>query len=186
MSYPEVDSTGVSNISQYKTVPADSSLPEITQTPLLLDRWANDVKPLLECDGESAEPIPQSREFKLAGTLRIDCHVKGMVDAGSGTLIVGRLGHCEADAFVGTALVDGIVSGNIHASKLIALGPEAHVIGDLEAPSILIGRGAIFEGRCHMLTVTESSHDSESDQPHPATSGSSELERDGMAVGAAG
>ena len=129
---------------------------------------------------------PWDEAFTLERTLRIDCHVKGVLDVGSGTLIVGRLGHCEAEAFVGMALVEGMVSGNIHASKLIALGSEARVIGDLEAPSILIGHGAIFEGRCQMLPATESGHGSDSEQPHSSMSGNSEPERDGVAVAAAG
>ena len=183
MSYCEVDSTCVSDISQYKPVPADSS-PSLDETSLL-DRWANDVKPSLECDGEPAESILTANEaFTFAGTLRIDCHVKGVLDAGSGTLIVGRLGHCEAEAFVGTALVDGVVSGNIHASKLVALGSEAHVIGDIEAPRVLIRRGAIFEGTCHMLSPTESSHDSDSAQPHSSMSFNNESERDGVGAAA--
>ena len=186
MSYCEVDSTCVSDISQYKPVPADSS-PSLNETSLQFDRWANDVKPFLECNCEPAESIPLSNEaFTFAGTLRIDCHVKGLLDAGSGTLIVGRLGHCEGEAFVGTALVEGVVSGNIHASELIALGAEARVTGDIEAPTISIGRGAIFEGRCHMLRATaESSHGPDSEQPHSAISFSYDSERDGVAVAAA-
>ena len=109
-----------------------------------------------------------------------------MLDAGSGTLIVGRLGHCEAEAFVGTALVDGVVTGNIHASKLVALGSEARVIGDIEAPTILIRHGAVFEGSCHMLKPAESTQDSDSEPSQSSTSFSSESERDGVAVAAAG
>jgi cytoskeletal protein CcmA (bactofilin family) len=185
MSYREVDSTCVSDISQYKPVPADNSA-SLTETSLL-DRWTNDVKPLLECDSEPAESIgPSDEALTLEGTLRIDCHVKGVLDAGAGTLIVGRLGHCEAEAFVGTALVEGLVSGNIHASELIALGAEACVTGDIEAPSISIARGAIFEGRCHMLRATKSSDDSDNEQPHSSTSFSYESERDDAAVAAAG
>ena len=187
MSYREVDSTGVSDISQYKPVAADSSPSQITQTALELDHWANNVKPSLECDSEPAESIGPSNEASTPeGTLRIDCHVKGVLDAGSGTLIIGRLGHCEAEAFVGTALVDGVVTGNIHASKLVALGSEACVIGDIEAPTILIRRGAMFEGRCHMLRPTESTHDSDGEQSQSSSSLSSESERDGVAVATAG
>src|SRR2546423_15113135 len=183
MSYSEVDSTCVSEISQYKSVPTDNS-PSLHETSHQFDRWANDVKPSLECDGEPAESTGLSHEaLTPEGTLRIDCHVKGVLDAGSGTLIVGRLGHCEGEAIVGTALVEGVVSGNIHASELIALGAEAHVTGDIEAPSISIGRGAIFEGRCHMLRATaESSHGSDSEQPHTSKTLTHESERDGVAV----
>jgi len=187
MSYCEVDSTCVSDISQYKPVPADSS-PSLNETSLQFDRWANDVKPFLEGNCEPAESIPLSNEaFTFAGTLRIDCHVKGVLDAGSGTLIVGRLGHCEGEAFAGTALVEGVVSGNIHASELIALGAEACVTGDIETPSISIGRGAIFEGRCHMLRATaESSHGSDNEQRHASMSFNNESEHDDVAVAAAG
>lgn len=186
MSYCEVDSTYVSDISQYRPVPADNS-PSLNETSLQFDRWANDVKPLLECDGEPAESIPLSHGTgTLDGTVRIDCHIKGALDAGSSTLIVGLLGHCEAELFVGTALVDGVVSGNIHASKLIVLGSEARVIGDIEAPSILIRQGAIFEGKVHMLRPTESKQTSDSEQPDSSTSGSYESEPDNVAVAAAG
>jgi cytoskeletal protein CcmA (bactofilin family) len=187
MSYCEVDSTYVSDISQYKPVPADSSPSQISQTSHQFDRWANDVKPSLECDSEPAESIGPAPEASVPeGTLRIDCHVKGRLDAGSGTLIVGRLGHCEAEVFVGTALVDGVVTGNIHASKLVALGSEACVIGDIEAPTILIRRGAMFEGRCHMLRPAESNLATDSEQSHSSTSFSYEPECDYAAVAAAG
>ena len=186
MSHGEVNSTYVSDISQYKPVPADSSS-SLTENSLQFAHWANDVKPSLECDSEPAESIGLSKEASTPeGTLRIDCHVKGVLDAGSGTLIVGRFGHCEAEVFVGTALVDGVVSGNIHASKLVALGSEARVVGDIEAPTILIRHGAMFEGTCHMLTAAESTHDSDSEQSQSSSSFSSESERDGAAVAAAG
>ena len=184
MSFGEVNSTCVSDLSQYKPVPADNSR---SRTSLEFDHWANEVKPFLECDSESAESIgPSPAASTPEGTLRIDCHVKGELDVGSGTLIVGRFGHCEAEVFVGTALVDGIVSGNIHASKLVALGSEARVIGDIEAPTILIRNGAMFEGTCHMMTPAESDLDSDSEQPHSSTSFNDESERDGVAVAAAG
>src|SRR2546423_15322588 len=125
MSYCEVDSTCVSDISQYKPVPADSS-PSLNETSLQFDRWANDVKPFLECNCEPAESILLSNEaFTFAGTLRIDCHVKGGLVAESGPLIVGRLGHCEWEAFVGTLLVDGALDATIHAAQLFALRSEA-------------------------------------------------------------
>jgi len=78
------------------------------------------------------------------------------------------------------------VTGNIHASKLVALGSEACVIGDIEAPTILIRQGAMFEGRCQMLRPTESTHDSDSEQSRSSNSFSSESERDDAAVAAAG
>ena len=184
MSYGEVNSTCVSDLSQYKPVPADNSR---SRTSLEFDHWANEVKPFLECDSESVEPIrPSPAASTPPETLRIDCHVKGELDVGSGTLIVGRFGHCEAEVFVGTALVDGIVSGNIHASKLVALGSEARVIGDIEAPTVLIRHGAMFEGTCHMLRPAESTQDSDSEQSRSSSSLSSESEPDGVAVAAAG
>jgi cytoskeletal protein CcmA (bactofilin family) len=187
MSHGEVHSTCVSDISQYKPVPADNSASRINQTSVEFDHWAHHVKPSLECLSEPEESIGSAHAPSTPeATLRIDCHVKGVLDAGSGTLIVGRLGQCEADLFVGTALVDGIVSGNIHASKLVALGSEARVIGDIEAPTILIRNGAMFEGTCHMLTASESTHHPDSDQPHSSTSLNDESERDGLAVAAAG
>lgn len=151
MLYREVDSTCIRHPSQPRAVPADN-LRQTTELGFLLDRWSRDVRPFLENACASIEAAPQSDKsgFTFEGTLRIDCHVKGVLPSGEGTLIVGKQGRCEADAFVGTALIKGVVIGNIHASELIEIEGFGRVTGSLEAPAICIGKGAVFEGECNL------------------------------------
>src|SRR5947208_12631205 len=97
MSYCEVDSTCVSDISQYKPVPADSSH-SLNETSLQFDRWANDVKPFLECNCEPAESIPLSNEaFRFQGTCRLFVPAKAVLIGGSGRLLLGSRGYWDGE-----------------------------------------------------------------------------------------
>lgn len=160
MSYRDVDSTCVADDSQYEPVPSNSH-PQVTDTTQLLAQWIKDVRPFLEhgcASFETSEPSGPSG-FTFEGTLRVDCHLKGALPSGPGTLIVGKRGHCDANAHVGTALVEGVFNGNLHASELIQIAGEARVTGNIEAPAISIGRDAVFEGQCHMVpSHADSSH----------------------------
>jgi cytoskeletal protein CcmA (bactofilin family) len=151
MSYREVESTCVTDISRYEVVPSDNPPSEITATARLFDQWTQEVKPLLEkgCAWIQADR-PREQGFTFDGTLRIDGHVKGVLPSGPGTLIVGKSGRCDADASVRVALIKGVVNGNLRASELIEIESEARVTGNIEAPSISIEPGAVFEGNCHM------------------------------------
>jgi cytoskeletal protein CcmA (bactofilin family) len=169
MSLREVESTCRTAISQYEVVPSDNPQSEMAETCRLFDQWAQEVKPFLENGCAWIEvDRPNEQDFTFEGTLRINCHLKGVLPSGPGTLIVGEGGRCDADARVRVALIKGVVNGNLRASELIEIDSEARVVGNLEAPSITIGPGAVFEGNCHVLPQpTESARDS---HEHPALS----------------
>lgn len=50
----------------------------------------------------------------------------------------------------GPVLVEGRVEGNIKSSTQIKLFPSAMVNGILDAPSIVVVAGAVFDGELHM------------------------------------
>ena len=171
MSHREVESTCVTDISQYEVVPSDNSQSEVPSARLF-DQWSQEVKPFLENACASIE-VDQSIEqgFTFDGTLRIDCHVKGVLPSGQGTLIVGREGRCDADASVRVAVIKGVVNGDLRASELIEIESGARVNGNIEAPSICIQPGAVFEGNCRMLArEEESERHSHEHQDRPALS----------------
>jgi cytoskeletal protein CcmA (bactofilin family) len=86
-----------------------------------------------------------SLSFK--GIVRIDGRFKGDVK-GEGTLIVGETAVMECDLHAATVIVSGEVRGHIIAGdKIEALAP-AKVFGDVEAPSVIINAGVVFEGNC--------------------------------------
>src|ERR1041385_6450983 len=171
MSYREVESTCVTDISRYEVVSSDNPPSEITATARLFQQWMQDVKPVLENGCARIEvDRPHEQGFTFDGTLRIDGHVKGALPSGPGTLIVGKRGRCDADASVRVALIKGVVNGDLRASELIEIESEARVTGNIEAPSICIQPGAVFEGNCRMLTREESERHSHEPQERPALS----------------
>lgn len=89
--------------------------------------------------------------FNFEGTLRIDCYVTGVVRSQTGTLIVSQTAELQANIFVATAIVDGLVRGDIRATERVELGSQALVIGNIETPALSIQPGAMFEGQCHFL-----------------------------------
>jgi cytoskeletal protein CcmA (bactofilin family) len=87
-------------------------------------------------------------EFK--GMLRIDGRFTGRITSEKGTLIVSAGGRVDANLWVGTAKVNGIVNGDITAAERIELGRSAQVRGNIQTPSLVVEQGAVFEGGCRM------------------------------------
>lgn len=87
-------------------------------------------------------------EFK--GMLRIDGRFTGRITSEKGTLIVSAGGRVDANLWVGTAKVNGVVNGDITAAERIELGRSAQVRGQIQTPVLVIEQGAIFEGGCRM------------------------------------
>ena len=89
------------------------------------------------------------------GTLFINGHVKGTVESGSGTIVIGEGAVIHADVFVSNATVSGELKGTLSATELIKLHPSARVNGTINAPRIQIDPGAIIDGRCTTGTLKD-------------------------------
>lgn len=83
-------------------------------------------------------------------TVRIDGDFKGEIHA-SGTLIAGDSAHIEGELRVGTAVITGEVVGLIEAKTRVELQSPAKVMGEIRTPNLIIGDGAVFDGKCVML-----------------------------------
>jgi len=116
-----------------------------------------DTGPYFEAWLESLRPSPktidsaQPSQFTFEGTLRLDGYVTGVVRSQKGTLIISETAALQANIFVATAIVDGLVRGNIHATESVDLGSQARVIGNIETPTLAIQPGAMFAGQCDSL-----------------------------------
>ena len=88
------------------------------------------------------------------GTLRIDGHYKGEI-VSSGNLIVGEEGLIEADIQVSYIVIQGEIHGNILADQRVDIRSPAKVFGNIEAPTVIIDEGAIFEGQTKMYRAKE-------------------------------
>jgi cytoskeletal protein CcmA (bactofilin family) len=82
------------------------------------------------------------------GTLFLNSHLKGSIESRSGEIVVGEDAVIHADVFVQAATIKGEIKGAISATERIEIHPPARVFGDLDAPTVRIDAGVIFEGNC--------------------------------------
>jgi cytoskeletal protein CcmA (bactofilin family) len=87
-------------------------------------------------------------EFQNA--IRLDGSVKGEIFSKAGTVIIGETAVINARINVDIAVIMGKVNGTIDARKRIEVYPPACVVGDIQAPTILIESGVMFNGNCSM------------------------------------
>lgn len=129
----------------------DSSCGEFADLPpdttSFFEAWLDSLRPSAKIVDN---PAPAS-QFKFEGTLRLDCYVTGVVRSQTGTLIISETAELQANIFVATAIIDGLVRGDIRATERVELGSKARVIGNIETPALAIQPGAMFEGQCRFL-----------------------------------
>ena len=96
-----------------------------------------------------------SGEMNFQALLRVDGKMTGRIASENGTLIVGASGQVEANITVASAVVNGLVRGDIVVSEKIELGRTAQVVGNIQAPRLVMEDGALLEGNCSMLKAKE-------------------------------
>lgn len=94
-------------------------------------------------------------ETNFQSMLRVDGHLTGSVTSENGTLIVGSTGRVDANILVAAALINGTVNGDIIAAERLELGRTARIVGNIQAPRLLMDDGAILEGNCQMINAKE-------------------------------
>jgi cytoskeletal protein CcmA (bactofilin family) len=94
-------------------------------------------------------------EANFKAMMRVDGHLSGRVSSSSGTLIVGANGKVDANIEVAVAVIHGTINGDIIATQRLELGRAAKVHGNIQTPSLIIEQGAIFEGSCKMLQMSQ-------------------------------
>ena len=140
---PAPESPGQSLLNDSSRGESADSLPD---TSLYFEAWLDSLRPV-----KIIESPARASQFNFEGTLRLDCYVTGVVSSQTGTLIVSETAELQANIFVATAIVDGLLRGDIRATERVELGSQARVIGNIETPALAIQPGAMFEGQCHFL-----------------------------------
>ena len=85
-----------------------------------------------------------------------DLNVFGTVEGAirlTQSLFVERSGVVRANVAVRSAVVSGVVIGNIAASEAVELTAEGRMFGDITAPRVIIADGAAFKGHIDMAEV---------------------------------
>lgn len=96
-------------------------------------------------------------ESSFKSMLRVDGRFSGRISSGTGTLIVGAGGQVDANIEVDVCTIHGVVNGDIIAGQRIELGRAAKLNGNIQAPSLVIEQGAVFEGSCKMTQAKTAS-----------------------------
>jgi cytoskeletal protein CcmA (bactofilin family) len=90
--------------------------------------------------------------FLVRGNLRIDGTFEGttlVVDQ----LQIGEKAKVKTNITATSVVVEGLIIGNITASRRILLLSTARVLGDLKTPELIIQDGVILEGNCTISHV---------------------------------
>ena len=88
-------------------------------------------------------------KLKFEGALRIDGRFEGEI-AAKGNLIIAEEAVVSADVLVSYASISGEFHGNITAEQRVDLHAPGKVFGNIQAPSVVIDEGVIFEGNTRM------------------------------------
>jgi cytoskeletal protein CcmA (bactofilin family) len=88
--------------------------------------------------------------LRLRESFRIDGEFRGSIESGS-TVIVGEAAGIEADVRGRDVIVAGAVVGNVVATRQLTIRGSGRIHGDVETPSLVVERGAVFNGTTKMV-----------------------------------
>lgn len=88
-------------------------------------------------------------ELSFEDTFRVDGRLSGKV-VSKGDLVVGERGEVNGTVEVGRVYVSGTLKGTVKAKARIEITAGGRLLGDIEAPILVIEEGGFYEGRCTM------------------------------------
>jgi cytoskeletal protein CcmA (bactofilin family) len=102
-------------------------------------------------------------------SLRVEGEFRGEIESAA-TVFVSETGAVEAPIRARTVEIHGAVVGNVIASREIVISASGRLHGDVESPSVVVERGATFNGRVRMYRPERSLQDSDLPEQHSAAS----------------
>jgi cytoskeletal protein CcmA (bactofilin family) len=88
-------------------------------------------------------------QLTFHGATRIDGHVDGEILC-HGRLTIGEGAEIRAKVSGEVVVIYGHVEGDVTAKEKVELGAPARLLGNIEAPRLVVAEGVAFEGRCAM------------------------------------
>ena len=96
-----------------------------------------------------ARGVEMNGSLVVPQSLRIDGEFRGKLDSGA-SVLVSDSGAVEAPIRARTVEIYGAVVGDIVATREVVIHPTGRLHGDVETPSLVVARGATFNGRTRM------------------------------------
>ena len=133
--------------------------PETPSTPLAVEppaaaepvagpgRRFTDTLP--SCDSTIATGLRLRGTVSGSGSLRIEGDFEGRIEI-EGLCHVARSGRVVGPITAGDAIVEGEVEGRLAVKRRIELSASATVKGDIEAPTVAVAEGCLFDGNMNM------------------------------------
>jgi cytoskeletal protein CcmA (bactofilin family) len=90
-------------------------------------------------------------KLHFEGQVRIDGTFTGEITT-TDLLVIGEGAKVSATINCGSVEIKGDITGNINASDSILLRATARVQADIYAPSLVVDKGAVFEGNSRMTS----------------------------------
>jgi cytoskeletal protein CcmA (bactofilin family) len=91
--------------------------------------------------------------FEFPGTFRLNCRVKGTLISEQ-SLILGERAEVDGRIDGNVVVISGKFDGIIVARSRVQLESTAVVGGEVHTPCLVMEPGAVFDGKCHMLSDT--------------------------------
>ena len=95
-------------------------------------------------------------QLSFQGAARIDGTVDGEIHC-KGSLTIGESAEIHAKVSGQIVVIQGKVEGNITAKERVELLAPARLIGNVNAPRLVIAEGVVFEGDCSMGVTRQKS-----------------------------
>src|SRR5262249_24639577 len=93
--------------------------------------------------------VEMSGRLATERPLRIEGEFRGEIQSAAAVLVCEG-GTVEAPIRARTVEIHGAVGGDVIASREVVIHASGRLHGDVEAPSLVIARGAFFNGRTKM------------------------------------
>lgn len=98
-------------------------------------------------------------KLEVHGTFRLDAAIKGTL-VSAGTLILGEHSSMEGTIEGNAVTIGGRFDGIVNATGKVEIQTGAIVVAEIHTPCLIIEPGAVFDGRCHMLSATQAKTES--------------------------
>ena len=93
-------------------------------------------------------------KFYINGELQVEGKFEG-VSLNVDHLHIKPTGKIKANIKTNTAVVEGIIVGNLTAKSRIMLLPTARILGNVKTPELIIQKGVILDGKCSISNDLE-------------------------------
>jgi cytoskeletal protein CcmA (bactofilin family) len=90
-------------------------------------------------------------KLHFEGQVRIDGTFTGEITT-TDLLVIGEGAKVSATISCGSVEIKGDITGNVNASESIVLRATARVQADIYSPSLVVDKGAVFEGNTRMTS----------------------------------